>query len=190
MWRLRRRGSTPGRSAADEVAFGGGKDVYFYLHMGCCMISWSNFLAQRNDFGEYWMYTPDPNRAVNAWHYMAGCIWRSVRTCFSRLIQHTLRIEPHDHGKLQSPTGSTGSCTLSRQCTICYKSLITVVLSDLTAICTRLNPLDTSVTVLCHCYHGTATKAALKFLIFVMSDSVDPTEVGELCSDQKHLSLY
>jgi hypothetical protein len=107
-----------------------------------------------------------------------------------RSIQHTLRTEPRGHGKWKSPTGLEGSCTLSRQCTIGYKFLIRVTLSDPTAINTRWHLLDTSVTFRCHCYHETATKVAFKSFVLEMSGSVDSTEVAELCSDQKHLSLY
>lgn len=45
--------------------------MYFYLHMGFCVISWRDLLAQRKDIEEYWVYMPDPNRAGDVWHCTA-----------------------------------------------------------------------------------------------------------------------
>jgi hypothetical protein len=69
--------------------------VYFYLHMGFCMISWRNLLAQRKDFEEQWMYMPDPNRAVDVRHHMADYNSKWMWTCYRRSTQHALEIESH-----------------------------------------------------------------------------------------------
>ena len=69
------------------------------------MISRSHFLAQRKDVEEFWMYTLDPNRAVDARHYMANYGSKRMWTCYRWLIQYMLQIEPHGHGTWQNATG-------------------------------------------------------------------------------------
>jgi hypothetical protein len=147
------------------------EDVYFYLHMGCCMVSRSNLLAQRKDVEEYRMYTPEPNMAVDAWHYI-DYVSKWVWTWCRWSTKHTLQFEPYGHGTWQSPTGLKGSCTLSRQCTIYHKCLIRATSSDLTAIGTRWHLLVTSLSLSCFCHYKAPMKALKPYSRWRMISSI------------------
>lgn len=113
MWKSRRRGFTPGWSAADKMAFVFGKM--------CILLAYELLHDQLERFAGTEERLGRISDAYDRFQQGCGCVPLHGRLRFEVGVDMlfvvdsaTLQIEPHVHGTWQSLIGLEGSCTLKQ----------------------------------------------------------------------------